>query len=288
MLQKINSLFSKLINDFFDDEIMTRSGALAFYTSLAIAPLVVLTVVLLSFIGVDLQDEIVREIHGLVGSDAALLLRNIINDANERPDLKSVSGIIGVLGLIFSSSFIFVQLQDTLNLIFNVPKKDTNSMKLSEIAKSFAINRLISIAMMIVFVFVFIFSVVISTVIVFLNSGESDFFISSANFLVTLLIFTLIFTLMFKWMPDRKIKYSNALQGGALTAFLFLVGKLLIGLYLSKSAIGSAYGAAGSLLVMLVWVYYSSLVFFLGAEVSYLTLSLGHRRSSNRLPAHSS
>ncbi|MEK6555074.1 MAG: YhjD/YihY/BrkB family envelope integrity protein, partial [Bdellovibrionota bacterium] len=154
MLLKINNLISSLFNDFFDDEIMTRAGALAFYTSLGIAPLVVLTIVLLSLIGVDLQEEFVREITLAVGTEAGQLLRTIIVAANERPDLTSVSGLISGIGLLASASFIFVELQDTLNLIFNVPKKNLNKMTWSQVVKDFLINRLVSVGMMLVFIFV--------------------------------------------------------------------------------------------------------------------------------------
>jgi membrane protein len=281
MLLKVNALIKNLVSDFVDDEIMTRSGALAFYTSLAIAPLVVLTVVTLSMIGVDLQDEFVREINSAVGAEAGDLLRSIITAANSRPDLKSVSGVIGIVGLLASASFIFVELQDTLNLIFKVPKKNTNKTPWMNLVKDFFINRLMSIGMMIIFIFIFIGSIVVSTVIVFFYSGESGFFYKSTNFLISLIIFTLLFALMFKWMPDRRITFHSALQGGAFTAFLFLVGKALIGLYIAKSAVGSAYGAAGSLLVTLVWVYYNALVVFLGAEVSFLVLEKNRPRRLN-------
>jgi membrane protein len=282
MLLKVNALIKNLVNDFVDDEIMTRSGALAFYTSLAIAPIVVLTVVTLSMIGVDLQDEFVREINSAVGTEAGDLLRSIITAANSRPDLKSVSGVIGIVGLLASASFIFVELQDTLNLIFKVPKKNTNKTPWMNLVKDFFINRLMSIGMMIIFIFIFIGSIVVSTVIVFFYSGESGFFYKSTNFLISLIIFTLLFALMFKWMPDRCITFYSALQGGAFTAFLFLVGKALIGLYIAKSAVGSAYGAAGSLLVTLVWVYYNALVVFLGAEVSFLVLEKDRPRRLNK------
>ncbi|MEK6555731.1 MAG: YihY/virulence factor BrkB family protein, partial [Bdellovibrionota bacterium] len=118
-------------------------------------------------------------------------------------------------------------------------------------------------------------SIVISAVIIFLYPDEAGFFFQASNFLISLAIFTFLFAFLYKWMPDRKIHWHSALRGGALTAFLFLIGKMLIGLYLAKSALGSAYGAAGSLLVTLVWVYYSSLVVFMGAEVSFLTLERG-------------
>lgn len=272
MLKRLSDLFEKLFDDFFADEIMTRSAALAFYASLAMAPIVVLTIIVLSVMGVNLQDEFVREVRILVGGEAAQLLQTIIAAANDRPDLKSISGWIGGAGLLISASFIFVQLQDTLNMIFNVRRPDTKSMRWRQVVKLFFLNRLISIGMMLIFIFFFIVSVVISTVISFLYSNESGFFVQAINFLLSLAVFTALFALIYKWVPDRKISFESAMTGGAITAFLFLMGKAFIGLYLAQSAVGSAYGAAGSLLVTLVWIYYSSLVVFFGAEISFLTL----------------
>lgn len=263
---------TELVNGFFDDEITTRSAALAFYTALGIAPLVVLVVVVLAIVGIDLQDAFIREINQSIGDEAGALLKTIISAANERPDLKSLSGILAICGLLISSSFIFVQLQDTLNLIFDVPKKDNSKATYFQMGKDFLLVRLLSLGMLMTFIFILIVSLMISTIISYISSETATIWLRILNFMISMGIFTLLFGLIFKWMPDRRITTKSAFKGGALTAVLFMIGKSLIGMYIANSAVGSAYGAAGSLMVTLVWVYYSALVIFIGAEASFISL----------------
>lgn len=269
---KIKKISLNVFNDFFDDEITTRSAALAFYTSLALAPLVILTIVILGALGIDLQKEFVTEVAQTIGDDSAKLLQTIISAANERPDLKSVSGIFAGIGLLASASFIFVQLQETLNLIFDVEKKDQTAASRTQIVKDFITIRLFSIGMLMAFIFVLIASLAVSTLISLWSSGEATAIYLIIHNFASFFIFAILFGGIYKWMPDRKISFRHALYGGGITAFLFMIGKILIGLYISGSAAGSAYGAAGSLLVTLLWVYYSGLVMLIGAEVAYAAI----------------
>lgn len=266
---RIKQVLTDVGNDFFEDEVTTRSAALAFYTALALAPLVILLIVVLGALGFDMQKQFIAEAGKTVGDESAKLLSTIISGANERPDLKSISGIFAGLGLLISASAIFVQLQDTLNIIFDVEKKDESHLTKWQKVKNFFTGRLFSVGMLLSFIFILIVSLAVSAAIDAVSTGGETVIWEIIHQLGSFAVFTLLFGLIFKWMPDKPIDYKSAFYGGALTALLFMLGKVLISLYLANSATGSAYGAAGSLLVTLVWVYYSGLVVFVGAELSY-------------------
>lgn len=268
------------IEEFNRDEIVTRASSLAYYTALAMAPLIVLFVWSISIIKPELQGELVAQVGGWVGDDAAKLVKTIIDGADDRPDLSSLSGWLGLGGLLFSASVIFVQLQETLNVIFDAEKnpQPTKSAFWSSV-KTMIFSRIFSVGMLLTFVFLATTSLLVSFVIAFLFRGPEAEAFQSILFGANFILFTLLFALMFKWMPDRTVKFTNALAGGAITSALFLAGKMAIGFYLARVSVGSAYGAAGSLAVLLVWVFYSSLIFFLGAEFSY-TLLVGGARAT--------
>lgn len=269
---RIKQIFGEVGNDFFDDEVSTRSAALAFYTALALAPLVILLIVVLGALGFDMQKQFIAEAGKTVGDESAKLLATIISGANERPDLRGISGLLAGIGLLISASAIFVQLQETLNLIFDVEKKDESHLTRFQKIKNFFTGRLFSVGMVLAFIFILIASLAVSAAIDAVSSGGESVIWEVVHQVGSFAIFTVLFGLIFKWMPDKRIDSKSAFLGGSLTALLFMLGKVLISLYLADSATGSAYGAAGSLLVILVWVYYSGLVVFVGAELAYSIL----------------
>ncbi|MBY0315221.1 MAG: YihY/virulence factor BrkB family protein [Bdellovibrionales bacterium] len=261
---------SFIIHQFSEDEIFTRSSSLAYYTALAMAPLVILFVWLLSLMNLNLQQEMVQEVARLIGSDGATLVQAIIQGANDRPDLSSVSGWVGLIWLLVSASVIFVQLQDTLDTIFDFKKDIAQNETTVAFVKRTVVDRLFSMGMLLTFVFMSIVSLILSSVIsFFVINSEVEALMHLISTLINLTIFTFLFAIIFKWMPSQRISFKSSLIGGAITSALFIIGKTAVGIYLGTAGLGSAYGAAGSLIVLLAWVFYSSLIFFLGAEISY-------------------
>lgn len=263
----------RAVEKIINDDVLGRSAALAFYTVLTMAPLIVLMVSLLATLGWDLQAQLLNEVENLMGSEAASVLQSIVMSANDRPDLSSSSGWIAGLILIFSVSVIFAQLQNTLNIIFATPGRDKKEMTMIQEMRAFLRRRLLSFGMVVSFIFITIVSLAASAALAFVVDNDSESLILRIfSFSTNLVVFTVLFSAIFKILPDRKIGLKNSLVCGFITSLFFIFGKALIGLYLGKTAVGSAYGAAGALVVLLIWLYYSSFIVFIGAEISSLFL----------------
>ena len=265
MKKKLTLFFEKI----FKDDLFSQASAIAFYVTFALPPLLILTLTFLATLNLGLQAQLKGQIADLMGTDAALVLDIIIENVSKGQANGSRIDIIGVGILIFSASVIFAQLQSALNIIFEVPK-ESKSATIVQHGREFIMRRLICFGMVLTFVFILIVSLVISALLsIFLTPSLKmlgEFIQTAANFVV----FTFLFAAIFKWMPDKTACISTraALWGGGITAFLFAIGKFLIGMYLGQSTLGSVYGAAGSLAVLLVWVYYSSMILLFGAEIS--------------------
>ncbi len=256
----------ELFNGFMGHDLMTLSGALAFFTALSLAPLVLIMVAVVGLMGEDSQIQLLSQIESLMGEQAATAITSIVNSANDKPELGGFAGKIGGMVLLFAASGVFAQLQSSLNVIWNAEDKVHSGVW------GWLRKRLLSMGMVISLGFLAIVSLGASAALsfVFQQQGEVWKFV---NTLVSLSVFSLLFGVIFKYLPDVKLSWRNALVGGFATALLFTLGKYMIGFYLGKSAVGSAYGAAGSLIVLLVWVYYSALIVFTGAEITRILAS---------------
>jgi|FLYM01.1.fsa_nt_gi membrane protein len=273
-ISQIKSKTSELLEQVSKDEIFTRASSLAFYTLFSFGPLALLFVVFLNTLDLDFQHQLISQIRNLMGQEAAELFESAVASAKDRPDLSSASGWIGTGVLLFSASLIFVQIQTTLNQIFDTARVNPANPDetLFQSARKMVVDRLVSIGVLLSGVFIAIVSLGMSSAISYIVGESEQWWSQVLNEGISLAVFSILFAVIYKWMPDRDLKTSNTLLGGFITACLFVLGKFLIGLYLGQAAVGSAYGAAGSLAVLLIWVYYSSIVFFLGAEISYVTL----------------
>jgi membrane protein len=255
------SLAQTFAKGFSIHHLMTQSAALAFYTALSLAPLIVITLSVVGLLGQDSQKQLLAQISSLMGEQAATAITAIVNSAKERPELGSLAGVIGVIALLFSASGVFAQLQESLNIIFEAESKKKAGIW------GWIQKRLLSMGMVLTLGFLSLVSLLASTVLSYFFGEAGDFW-KALNFVVSLAAFAGLFTLILRYMPDRHLDWRNAFRGGVVTALLFSAGKSLIGLYLGQSAVGSAYGAAGSLMILLVWVYYSALIVFSGAELT--------------------
>ena len=250
-----------------DDNASRLAAALAYYTLLSITPLIVLSVAVagLAFGKEAAQGEIVGEIASIVGVQAAEAIEGILAHA-EAPAAGIWSTVVGVVVLLLGASGVFNELASALNAIFDV------DLKPGQGALGFLRHRLFAFGMVLGVAFLLLVSLILGAALSavghffasYLPGGE--FVWQLANFAIGLAITGALFALIFKVVPDVDVAWRDIRVGALVTAGLFSVGKLLLGLYLGKSAATSSYGAAGSLVALVIWVYYSSQVFFFGAE----------------------
>ncbi len=254
--------------DFIDDRGLKLSAALAYYTIFALAPLLLLVMSLVGiFYGKDaIEGKIFHELNGLIGPTAALQIQDMIKSI-QLSDQSSLAFAVGLITLLIGATSIFVEIQDSINIIWRVKAKPKKGwLKL-------IIDRLLSSSMIISLGFLLVVSLLVNGALLALMDRLSQvlpkFTVLVANGLNTVISFvviTILFGTIFKVLPDAKIKWKDVRMGAFFTACLFLLGRFLIGLYISRTGAGSTFGVAGSLIVVLVWIYYTSAILYMGAE----------------------
>lgn len=264
----IKSFFARFVKD----QTTTYAASVAFYTALSLAPLLILFVTLTSTMTSGFQEAFEIQVQELVGSDAAKAVSLIINNAKERPDLASLSGFFGALTLLLSASLIFGELRDAMNRIFKTPAPEIENENVWQVVKGLLRDRILHAGFALSFVFIMIVSLILSSILTATFKSEQTIW-KLVNVIGSFLFYAGIFGLVFRFLPNGRTRWRESMLGGLLTALLFVIGKEVIGLYLGKSALGSAYGAAGSVIVLLVWVYYSAMITFIGAHVSAILLA---------------
>lgn len=257
----------EVFNEFIEDDAFTLAAGLAYYTALSFAPLVILLLALASYMGPQMQDQLRLKLTDTLDEKAASMIDTVL-EASKEPDVRSVAGLVSLGVLLFSASGVFAQLQSALNRIWDVKAKPGVGIK------GWIRKRLLSFGMVLALAFVLLVSVAATAIITGMFGdgkrapGWVGMLLQTLNTIVSIGVFTLLFGLIFKYLPDVRIAWRDVWVGAAITAVLFSGGKYLLGAYLGESAVGSSYGAAGSLIALLVWVYYSALILFLGAEVT--------------------
>jgi membrane protein len=261
-------IFKTAAVDSSNDKVFKMSAALAYYTVFSLAPILMIVIYLADiFFGKDaVQGSVYGQIKGFVGNDAALQIQDIIKNATISPSFGWAS-IVGVISLIFAATGVFTEIQDSINTIWRLKAKPTKGFG------KFFLNRLLSFSMILSMGFLLLVALVINTVIdAFSNyltnhlPGIAFYVIYIINILLTLSITTLLFSLIFRMLPDAKISWKDVAVGSITTAVLFMIGRFGIGFYLARTKIGNSYGAAGSIIIILTWVYYSSIILYFGAE----------------------
>jgi membrane protein len=259
------SQIKRFFEKFIDDETTTLAASLAFYTALSMAPLVIIFVSLTTHIGPSLQETFLREARDMVGGEGASSIRMIIDAANARADLSSLAGWLGAGVLLFSASLVFGELRFALNKIFRrTPATQSSPETFFELLKTLVKERFLHIGLALGFLVALVLSVIAA-------SYRTDYKV--VNFFVSWVFSILFFSSLFRFMPRPRTPWLQSYLGGTVTATFFLIGKELIALYLRKSAIGSAYGAAGSVVVLMVWIYYSALITLIGAQLSSILIT---------------
>lgn len=250
-----------------DDNVSQLAASLAYYTVFSLTPLLVLAIAIAGAVFGEeaARGEIVGQIQGLVGTIGAEAIETALDHAN-KPELSSIASLISIVVLLFGASGVFAQLQEALNTVWNVRTKPGRGLK-GAVRK-----RFLSFSMVLVIGFLLLVSLILSAALSALANINIDFlpgfdFIwEIVNFVLSFGLITLLFSLMYKYLPDVKIAWGDVWVGAIITALLFSIGKYILGLYFGQGSFGSVYGAAGSLVIILAWVYYSAQILLFGAE----------------------
>lgn len=274
LLKKIFGLLKLTFKEWQEDNISRLAAALAYYTIFSLAPLLIIAITVAGFIWSQnaVESQVLLQMESLLGPQGTEFIRALLDNASE--NLQGGGGIlttvIGVGVLIFGSIKAFRELRESLNVIWEVetPKEEGVWNSIKSVLK----RDVLSFAMVMGVGFLLLVSLIFSTLLSALSGVLNDFlplpnvWMSILNNLVSLLIFTFVFSFLYKYLPETRVAWGDVILGGFVTAVLFLAGKFLIGLYLGNSSIGSSFGAAGSLALLLVWIYYSAQIVFFGAE----------------------
>ncbi|MEL6166288.1 MAG: YihY/virulence factor BrkB family protein, partial [Cyanobacteria bacterium J06628_3] len=250
------------------------AAALSYYTIFSLAPLLIIAIAIAGAVFGDdaARGEIVRQIQGLVGKDGAEVIQTALQNA-QRPDTRNLASIISIGVLLFGASNVFAQIQDALNTIWEVQPKPGRS--LVQVLR----KRFLSFAMVGGVGFLLLVSLIVNAGLAAMVNYFSnlipgfDLLWQIANFIISFAVITLLFAIIYKFMPDVEIDWSDVWVGSAITSLLFVIGKSLLGLYLGNGSFGSAYGAAGSLVVVLAWINYAAQIIFFGAEFTQVYAS---------------
>jgi membrane protein len=262
-------LFKKSFEEWYEDDPFQKAAALAYYTLFSLAPLLI---ILIGIVGLfsgttEAQEYIVGGLAGLLGEESAGAIREMVRNAN-REQGGGFATLMGIVLLLFGAGGVLGQFQYSLNQIWGVKTKSDSGWW--PVIRA----RVFSYAMLLVIGFLLLVSLVVTTVLSAMTRYLTEVLPAAAalwpvlDILVSFVFVTALFAMIYKVLPDVHIAWKDVWIGAAITALLFALGKFLIGLYLGKSGVSSTYGAAGSLVTILLWVYYSALVFFFGAEVT--------------------
>ncbi len=266
-VKAILGLFQETFEEWSKDKASRLSAALAYYTIFSIAPLLIIVIAIAGAVFGEkaASGQIFAQIQGLVGEAGAKLIQEAIKNASQ-PKQGAIASIISIIVLIFGATGLFTELQDALNTIWEVQQKPGRAVK------NMVRNRFLSFAMVLGIGFLLLVSLIISGVLAALLGYFNNlipgiaFIWQIVNFLVGFAISTVLFGLIFKVLPDVKITWSDVWIGAAITSILFSFGRFLLGQYLGNGSFGSTYGAAGSVIVVIAWVYYAAQILFFGAE----------------------
>lgn len=275
-------LLRDTVNAWLDDRAPSMGAALAFYTLFSLAPLLIIVIAIAgAFFGQQAaQGEVVTQIEGMIGRQGAATVQAVIESARN-PMSGLLAVIVGIVMLLITATTVFAELKDSLDHIWHVRTPENGGIM------DFIETRLLSFGMILIIGVLLLASLTVSTALAALGH-RVDFFAETAltveivNFLLFFTTITVLFATIYKFLPDIKIAWKDVWIGAAITALLFTLGKSLIAFYLAKTSIASAFGAAGSVIVGMLWIYYSAQIFFLGAEFTKL---YAYRYGSHRASA---
>ncbi len=254
-------LLKETFSEFSKDNALVFASSLAFYTALSLAPLLVILISLTGFMGDGARQNLIQQIQSTVGPQAGEAIKTIITNTAKNPAAGKLSLSLGSVMLVLGALGFFIQLQTALNQMWDIKVKPGRAIWL------WFRKRLVSLAMVLGIVLIAFASLFVSAAIEIILGHNSALW-QWVNIGVSFLVFVLLFAMVFKFLPDVSIRWKDVFIGALITSVLFVLGKFGIGLYLGHSSVGSAYGAAGSVVMLLIWVYYAALILFFGAELT--------------------
>jgi len=261
-------LLKDTFTGFIDDKVVKLSGALAYFTVFSIGPMLIVIIFFADiFYGrAAIEGTVFSQIKDLVGGSAAIQIQETIKSAS-LSGKGTITGIFGVVTLLIGATTVFAEIQDSINTIWGLkPKPRKGWLKM-------LLDRLLSFSIVVSLGFLLLVSLIITGLVEALSQHLVKVFPDLAvlvvyvlNLLITFIVVSLLFAIIFKVLPDAKIKWRDVITGAMVTAVLFMIGKFAITFYIGSSNVSSAYGTAGSLVIILLWIYYSSLILYFGAE----------------------
>ena|ERR1700722_16746928 len=267
-MHKLWVILKKASNGFIDDKLMKLSAALSFYMVFSMGPLLLILITICSvFFGrAAVEGKVYAQLQGFIGHDTAIQLQSIIQHA-AITGKSTLATVIGVIVLVIGASSVFAEIQDSINMIWGLKPKPKSGWI------AFLKNRLLSFSIIVSLGFLLLVSLSISALVEEFGNhlkqivpGMSVILIYAINLCITIGITTFIFAVIFKVLPDAEIKWRDVSMGAIATMVLFLIGKFAISFYISKTNVGTTYGAAGSLIILILWIYYSAMIVYFGAE----------------------
>ncbi len=266
--KKICNLFKETFSESINDNVLKLSAALSYYTIFSLPPLLIIVTALCGvYYGPEaVRGELYWQIQGFVGSKAAVQIQEIIKSVNVTFH-NTFATIIGIIVLVIGASGIFAEIQDSINYIWGIKAKPKRGLR------QFVINRIMSFLMIVAAGVILLAGLLINSLVDLLTKRmipyhppETLYLYHVFNFLLLFLLITFLFVAIFKTLPDGKVAFRDSLVGASFTAVFFMGGKYLISAYLTSSGVGSVYGAAGSVILILAWIYYSAIILYFGAE----------------------
>ena len=270
MRKTVESVLVHSAKSFYDNDALQLAAAIAYYSLLSMAPLLLVVIAIAGVFFADgvVQAQLIDQMRSLVGAEGAELAETVIANT-ESEEQSRWSLLIGTGLTLFGATTVFAQLQAALNRVWHVEAEPSSAIW------TFVKHRLLSFALVLSLGFLLMVSLVISAVLAAVNeyvsaaaSGEAVFW-EISNMAVSFGLATFLIALMFKYLPDAEIEWRDTWLGAFITALLFVVGKAAIGLYLGQASVASSFGAAGSVVVFMIWVYYASLIILFGAEITH-------------------
>lgn len=273
-LRQTTRLIGSSVKAWSDDRASTMGAALAYYTAFSLSPLLLIVIAVAGLIvdpGVT-QQAILRQFEGLLGADGARLIQTLLESAQHK-DSGILSIVISAITLFIGATTVFAELENDLNQIWRVDRSEAIA---ATGMVHFIRTRILSFGLVLALGFLLMVSLILSTAVNAMGSllgswyDQAAYLFDGFNLIIVFAATTVLFALIYKLLPAAKIALSDVWIGAFITALLFSIGKYLIGLYLGRSAISSSFGAAGTFIALMVWIYYSAQIFLLGAEFTYI------------------
>lgn len=276
LIKLIFTLLKDSFNAFMDDNGLKLSAALSYYTIFSLAPMLLVIISVLNFFysNGNIQTELFQQITALVGANAAQQLQEILKNA-EMSNKSGVAAAIGFGTLLVGATGVFAEIQDSINFIWSIKTKPKKGWL------QYLRNRLLSFSIILTLGFLLMVSLGVNALVELLSGRLEQLFSEASvvifyilNMLLLLSIITALFTVIFKVLPDGYLRWKECVVGAAFTAVLFLIGKFVISFYIGQADLGATYGASASIVILLTWVYYSSIILYFGAEFTKVYAAL--------------